>query len=327
MTPNASFTEIESLIRASKSILIASHMRPDADALGCTLAMALWVRSLGIEVAAWNQDGMPPKFRYLPESDLITVPAGKPRDFDLLIALDTSVKNRLGSVLDAAGTIDDSINIDHHVSNERYGGLNCIDASAPATGQILFEFFRACKVPLTPAIAGNLFAAISTDTGSFQYEGTSPHTFEVAAELVRAGVDVPALSISMYDSQPKRRLELLRHALNHCDFCCEDKAVSFSLSLKDIESMQVTAEDNEGIIDHLRAVDTVVAAVFFEELEDGKVRVSARSKDLRVDVCRVCQIFGGGGHALAAGARVRGTLEEVKEKFMKIVTDEIRSIN
>jgi len=327
MIPNASFTEIESLIRASKSVLIASHLRPDADALGCTLAMALWVRSLGIEVAAWNQDGMPPKFCYLPESDLITTPSEKSRDFDLLIALDTSVKNRLGSVLDAAGTINNSINIDHHVSNERYGGLNFIDASSPATGQILFDFFRACEVPLTPAIAGNLFAAISTDTGSYQYEGTSPHTFEVAAELVRAGVDVPALSISMYDSQPKRRLELLRHALNHCEFSCEDRAVSFSLTLQDIETMQVTAEDNEGIIDHLRAVDTVIAAVFFEELDDGKVRVSARSKDLRVDVCRVCQIFGGGGHALAAGARVRGTLEEVKEKFMKVVTDEIRSIN
>lgn len=326
MTPNNSFSEIESAIRSAGSVLVASHLRPDADALGCTIAMALWIRSLGIPVKAWNEDGMPEKFRYLPQASILTEPEADAPEFDLLVALDTSVKNRLGKVLDAAGSIGGIINIDHHVSNERYGGLNYIYPAAPATGQILFDFLRSCNAEISPDIASNLYAAISTDTGSFQYEGTTPHTFEVAAELIRCGVNVAQLSKSMYDSQPKRRLELLRHALNECRFSCEDKAVCFTLSLDQVELLGVTAEDNEGIIDHLRAVDTVVAAVFFEELPAGKIRVSARSKDPRLDVCKICQSFGGGGHPLAAGARIKGTLEEVREKFMKAVEEEIRGL-
>lgn len=323
MTPNVSFTEIESAIRSARSVLVASHLRPDADALGSTLAMTLWIQSLGIEVAAWNNDGMLNKFRYLPESDLVTVPQPGDRKFDLLVALDTSVQNRLGSVLDAAGEITDSINIDHHVSNERFGGMNYIDANAPATGEILADFFTAIGAEITPAMAANLFAAISTDTGSFQYQGTTPHTFEVAARLIRCGLDVGSFSRSMYEAVPKRRIELLRHALNAAEFSCGDRAVNFTLSLEDAKRMEVLPEDNEGIIDHLRAVDTVQVAVFFEELPEGKVRVSARSKNPKVDVCRICQQFGGGGHPMASGARLKGGLEESRAKFMKVVADEL----
>ena len=332
MIPNTSFNDIETTIRSAKSILVASHLRPDADALGCTLAMTLFIRSLGLdqEVVAWNEDGCPEKFRYLPENHLLSTPAASPakgRDFDLLIALDTSVNNRLGEVLDAAGSIGTSINIDHHVSNERYGALNYIDGAAPATGQILFDFFKSCHATITPAMAVNLYAAISTDTGSFQYRGTSPHTFEVAAELVRLGVKVAEISTAIYDSQPRRCLDLLRHALNQAVFSENDRAVSTTLTLADQAAMGLTAEDNEGLIDTLRAVDTVVCAVFFEELPEGKVRVSARSKDPRVDVCHICQAFGGGGHSLAAGARVKGTLAEVREKFMEMVNEEVAKLS
>jgi phosphoesterase RecJ-like protein len=323
MTPNATFSEIESAIRSAKSILVASHLRPDADALGSTLAMTLWIQSLGIEVAAWNEDGLLDKFRYLPESHLVTKPEPGQRKFDLLVALDTSVQNRLGKVLDAAGEIYESINIDHHVSNERFGGLNHINATAPATGEILADFFTSIGAEITPAMAGNLFAAISTDTGSFQYQGTTPHTFEVAAGLIRSGVQVAELSRAMYENMPRRRLELLRHALNDAVFIENDRVVSFALTMADATRLGVLPEDNEGIIDHLRAVNTVEVAVFFEELPEGKVRVSARSKDLRIDVCRICQQFGGGGHPLASGARIRGSLDEVREKFLKAVVDEL----
>jgi phosphoesterase RecJ-like protein len=103
--------------------------------------------------------------------------------------------------------------------------------------------------------------------------------------------------------------------------------VSFSLKQADVERLGVLPEDNEGIIDHLRSVDSVVAAVFFEELPDNKVRVSSRSKDRRVDVCKVCGVFGGGGHALAAGARMTGPLEEAAEKFLKVLIDEVERAN
>lgn len=324
---NATFSEIALALGPAKTVLVASHLRPDGDAFGSTIAFALWLQSLGKEVTAWNEDGMLEKFRYLPGADLVTKPSGAGRRFDAFVALDTSVKNRLGTVLEAIEEPATFINIDHHVSNVGYGSLNYIDSHSPATGQIVFEFLRDVGAEITPAIASNLFAAISTDTGSFQYPNTTSRTFEVGAELVRAGVNVGALSQAMYDSQPRRRLELLRHALNAAKFSADGRVVSFSLALDDVARLGVLPEDNEGIIDHLRSVDSVVAAAFFEELGGGKVRVSSRSKDRRVDVCKVCALFGGGGHALAAGARMGGTLAEVEEKFLQALTDEVRSID
>jgi len=323
----ASFAEIEAALAGAQEVLVASHLRPDADALGSTIAFALWLRSLGKSVSAWNEDGMLQKFRYLPGHEVVTVPDAVPRAFDAVVALDTSVKNRLGTVLEAISSTKVVINMDHHVSNGGYGDLNYIDPTAPATGQILFEFFQDRRVTITPEIASNLYAAISTDTGSFQYAGTDGRTFAAASALVEAGVDVAGLSREMYESQPRRRLELLRHALNEARFSCDGHLASFSLSLEKVDELGVLPEDNEGIIDHLRSVDGVVSAVFFEELPEGKVRVSARSKDPRVDVCEICGQFGGGGHPLAAGARMKGSLAEVEEKFLEAVCHEIRNRN
>jgi bifunctional oligoribonuclease and PAP phosphatase NrnA len=324
---NASFSQIAVAVESAESILVASHIRPDGDALGSTIAFSLWLMSLGKTVTAWNEHGVAHKFRYLPRHELIRLPDPHPRQFDVVVALDNSVRNRLGTVLDSVAFSQALINIDHHVSNERYGDLNYIDPSAPATGQIVYEFFRERNAPLSRDIATNLFAAISTDTGSFQYAGTDSRTFDAASALVAAGVDVAALSQEMYDTQPRRRLELLRHALNHARFSCDGHLASFSLSLAAVDQLGLLPEDNEGVIDHLRSVEGVVAAVFFEELPEGRVRVSARSKDLRVNVCEICKLFGGGGHPLAAGARVRGTIAEVEEKFLQAVCHEIHNRN
>jgi Exopolyphosphatase-related proteins len=324
---NCTFAEIEAALGGAQDILVASHVRPDGDALGCTIAFALWLKSLGKKVTAWNEEGVTQKFRYLPEHEIVTLPDAQPRTFDAVVALDNSVKNRLGTVWKSVASTKLLVNIDHHVSNEGYGDLNYIDPGAPATGQILFEFFRDRGVALTPAMAANLFAAISTDTGSFQYRGTDARTFRAAAGLIEAGVDVAEISRQMYESQPMRRLELLRYALNQARFSCDGHLVSFSLPLSAVEELGVLPEDNEGIIDHLRSVDGVVVAVFFEELADGMIRVSSRSKDERVDVCKICKQFGGGGHPLAAGARIQGSLAAVEEMFLEAVCHEIRNRN
>ncbi|MGH8047044.1 MAG: DHH family phosphoesterase [Chthoniobacterales bacterium] len=327
MSKDATFEEIARALEPAKTVLVASHLRPDGDALGSTIAFALWLKSIGKEVTAWNEDGMLDKFRYLPCADIVSQPEGTGRKFDAFVALDTSVKNRLGTVLAAIEEPAVFVNMDHHVSNGKFAALNYIDATSPATGEIVFEFLQSVGATITPEIADNLFAAISTDTGSFQYPNTTARTFRVAAALIEAGVNVGKLSQAMYDSQPRRRLELLRHALNEAKFCCDGKVASFSLTQADVVRLGVMPEDNEGIIDHLRSVDSVVAAVFFEELEDGKVRVSSRSKDRRVDVCKVCAVFGGGGHALAAGARMTGPISEAREKFLKILCDEVRALD
>jgi phosphoesterase RecJ-like protein len=176
---------------------------------------------------------------------------------------------------------------------------------------------------MTPEIAENLFVAISTDTGSFQYPNTTARTFEIAAELVHSGVNVGRVSQLLYETYPRRRIELLRELLGTMRFEGGGRVACFSLSLKMAKDLGVKPEDNEGLIDHLRAIQGVIVAVFFEELPDGKVRVSMRSKSEAADVAKIAQHFGGGGHTLAAGARVRGTLAEVEEKLLKVICDVI----
>lgn len=314
---DASFAEIGRVLREHNKFAVLSHVRPDGDALGSTLALALSLKGLGKEVRAWNEEGMLEKYNFLARAELLTQPPREPEDFDVVVALDTAVQNRLGTTTAAVRHAKLWINIDHHPSNPRYGDLVYIDPTAPATGQILFEFLTNQKFSITPEIAENLYAAISTDTGSFQYPNTTVRTFEIAAELVRCGVDVGRTSQLLYENFPRRRIELLRELLGTMRFACDGKLAWFSLSQAAALALGVLPEDNEGLIDHLRATRGVIVAIFFEELPDGKVRVSMRSKNEAVDVCAICTQFGGGGHVLAAGARVRGTLPEVEKRIVE----------
>jgi phosphoesterase RecJ-like protein len=319
----STFDEIGRVLREHQRFAILGHVRPDGDALGSQLALALSLQQLGKDVRVWNEDGMLEKYSFLPRAELLTKPPSTAEDVDVAVALDTAIQNRLGTALAAVGSAKVWINIDHHPSNPGYGDMVIVDPSAPATGEIIFNLIKSQGLPFNHDIAENLYAAISTDTGSFQYPQTSARTFEIAAELVRVGgLDVGEISQQLYENYPRRRLELLRELLRTMCFEVGGRAASFSLALRTAADLAVLPEDNEGLIDHLRAIRGVIVAVFFEELADGKVRVSMRSKDEAVDVCAICQKFGGGGHTLAAGARVRGSLAEVEAK----VLEEIREV-
>ncbi len=322
MKTNATLAEIADAIRAHDRFVVMSHVRPDGDALGCTLAMTHCLRQMGKQVTAWNEDGMLDKFRYLPGAELIQQPPAVPQEFEVAIALDTAVWNRVGTCFPAVKT-KLWINIDHHVTNDGYGDLAHIDATAPATGQILYELFRSQELPFTYAMADNLFVAISTDTGSFQYPSTTARTYEIGAELIKAGVNVGELSQKMYESYPRRRLELLRSLLNSLRFTAGDRCASFSLTQAAAQALGVLPEDNEGLIDHIRAVEGVVVAAFLEELPEGRVRISLRSKSPKVDVSKICGLFGGGGHTLAAGARLKATLAEAEDQVLSAIAHEL----
>lgn len=323
MTENASFAEIAELLRANQRFVVMSHVRPDGDALGCTLAMGLCLRQMGKDVTMWNEEGCLEKFRFLPHSDLVQRPPAEPQSFDVAIVLDTAVKDRVGTCLASVKHADTWINIDHHVSNPRFGDLNHIDSTAPAAGQILFELFRAAELPLTYEMADCLYVAISTDTGSFQYPSTTARTYEIGAELVRMGAKVGDLSQKLYESYPRRRLELLKALLNELRFTSNNRVASFALTQATSRALEVKPEDNEGLIDYIRAVQGVVVAAFFEELDDLRVRVSLRSKDPRADVCKIAQQFGGGGHTLAAGIRMAGPLPEAQQRVLQAIDESL----
>lgn len=319
MTVNSDFDTIGRVLREHRRFAILSHVRPDGDAIGSQIALALSLKQSGKEIRVWNEDGMLEKYSFVPCAEILTRPPTAPEDFDVAVALDTAIQSRLGNALPAIRSAQVWINIDHHQSNPRYGDLVYVDPSAPATGEIVFELIKSQGFALNREIAENLYVAISTDTGSFQYPNTTARTFEIAAELIRNGVDVGRVSQQLYENYPRRRIELLRTLLETMRFAPNGRVAWFSLNLTIAGRLAVTPEDNEGLIDHLRAVRGVVVAIFFEELIDGKVRVSMRSKSANVDVSVICQKFGGGGHPAAAGARVRGTLAEVEKNVTEAV--------
>ena len=326
MSTNCTLTQIAETLRAHQRFVVMSHLRPDGDAIGCEVALALCLKEMGKEVTVWNHDGPLEKLRFLPGFELIEKPSAEPLDFDLALALDTSTQPRLGDCPAAVRSAKLWINIDHHISNTGYGDMVYIDPHAPATGQILFELIRKEGLPLTAAIAENLWAAIATDTGSFQYSNTTARTFEICAELIAAGVNVGKISEHLFQTPPRRRLELLRALLNTMHFTGDGRVASFALTRATVAELGSGPEDTEGLIDTLRGTEGVQVAVFLEEMEEpaGRIRVSMRSKDPRYDVCKICAQFGGGGHTLAAGARIMGDIAAVEAKVLKAISDAIQ---
>ena len=329
MSSHATFQEIAEIFRSPQyqSYLVISHQRPDGDAIGSTLAVGLALRALGKDATMWNEDGLIRQYRFLPGSELLTKPEGELRRFDVVIAVDCATQARLGSPLNFIDPAHNPLwlNIDHHISNPGYGDLVHIEGKAPATGQVLAELFAEQQLPMNAEIAESLFVAISTDTGSFQYPSTTQDTFQVAANLIGTGLNVGEISRKTYDSLPLARLKLHIAVLNTLELHLRDHVAFLTLEKSVMEAIGASPDDTEGAINYVRALDTVMVAVFFEELGDGRVRLSMRSKDANVvNVSELAKTFGGGGHALAAGARIPGTLTEVKQLILNALQDAFR---
>ena len=237
---------------------------------------------------------------------------------DLTISCDAAARSRFSEKAGiACGGAGRWINIDHHISNTRYGDLNYVDDSSPATAQILYELMVDQDLPVDREICDNLYVGISTDTGSFQYPATTAKTYRIAASLIEYGIDIGFLNAMAYSNYPFRRTLLLRSLLNVLKLNCDGRVASWALSLETSLEIGVQPEDTDALIDHIRSIQGVMVAAFFEEAEGGFVRISLRSQDSRMDVGAICKVFGGGGHRLAAGARARGSLSEVETSVLK----------
>lgn len=327
MSQSSTFQEIGAWFDQYESFVLLSHVRPDGDAIGSQIALGFALEAAGKKVRLINEDGLPDNLAFMAGSERIETPPAEPIETDVVIALDTATKPRLGAnVLAAVGHCERWINIDHHKSNPGYGDLNHIDDSSPATGQILYNLITALDLPMPDETRDAMYVAVSTDTGSFQYPGTTVATYEMAADLTRRGLDVGKINSLTYDNHPMRRVELMRSLLNTLEVKAEGRLAHWELTWETVTRLELKPEDSEGLIDIVRAIQGVIVAVFFEELHDGKIRVSMRSKDRRIDACKVCMEFGGGGHSLAAGIRMPGPLSDAKEKVLAAVERELATL-
>ena len=236
----------------------------------------------------------------------IIQPPEKGRSFDCVIATDCASLERLGTAVDAITDRKLFINIDHHTSNTRYGDLNWIAAREPSTGELIFRLLKAANWPITPAISDCLFTAVSTDTGSFQYPTTRPATYHVAGELVKRGANLAKICDEVYQSYPLARVRLLRHVYNKFRLTHNNQIAYFWLKKADYARTGSDPSDSEGLIDHIRAIEPVILACVFEEIEPNLTRISLRSKNPKVDVNKVAQSVRGRWTSSRGGSAHRG---------------------
>jgi phosphoesterase RecJ-like protein len=306
------------ILRQSETFCIVGHVRPDGDCIGSQLGLALALRAEGKQVTVWNHDPIPQKYKFLNTEGLFEKPRSGEK-FDCVIATDCASFERLGKAGECVTNRKVFINIDHHESNTRYADINWVSPREPSTGELIFKLLKVARWPITRPIADQLFTAVSTDTGSFQYSNTRPGTFHVGAELVTRGANLAKICDEVYQSYPLSRARLLRHVYSTFRLTANDRIAWFWLKQKDFTRTGAESDDTEGLIDHIRAIAPVVVACVFEEVEPELTRLSLRSKSDKVNVSEICQQFGGGGHPAAAGARISGTPLAVQRKVIAAV--------
>jgi len=305
-------------IREANTICVVGHMRPDGDCIGSQLGLTLALRAEGKKAVCWNQDPIPAKYRFLdPGRDFEKPRSGE--EFDLVIATDCASFERLGRTGECIGRRKQLVNIDHHESNTRYGDVNWVSPREPSTGELIHRLLKTARWPITPHIADLLFTAVSTDTGSFQYANTLPGTFHVGAELVTRGANLARICNEVYQSFPLSRARLLKHVYSKFKLTHNDRLAYFWLKKADLARTGADTNDTEGLIDHIRAIEPVIVACVFEEVEPEVTRISLRSKSKDVNVSDICAQFGGGGHPAAAGARIAGRPMSIQRRVVAAI--------
>ena len=302
------------ILREGKTFWLASHVRCDGDGLGSLLALSLALRAEGKGVYPVNDGPLPGNLRFLP--GYASVSAQRPETLpDGVITLDVPVLERLGVVAEWIPPGTGIINLDHHVSNGRFGRVNIVEPGRSSTGELVYLLLREGKFPLNKEIATCLFTAIYTDTGRFSYSNTAPETMEIAAQLLRLGASVREVSKRTFESLKQGQLQLRARAIERLQVSEDGRIAWSTMRGSDLGEVGCAPGDAYDLIDLPRSLEGVEIALFFQE-EGGQVRVSLRSEG-EVDVAAVAADFGGGGHRNAAGCKVEGELGETVESLIR----------
>jgi len=292
-------------LRPANSVLLACHVRPDADALGSLLGLALGLEQLGKQVTAASADGVPALYRFLPGWErVVSTAAGR---WDVAVGLDCDGSDRLGPLEPVLLAQPLVVDMDHHTGPDRFGQVQCVDPTAAATGELVYELLTELGAPLTREVAVNLQAALVTDTGSFRFPNVGPNVLRIAAALVEAGAHPTPIYEAVYGTRPFGAGQLLGRLLAEAGRSDDGRVVWGALSAADFRAAGVDSGVTEGFVDQLRMTEGAEVACFFREEADGLVRVSLRSRG--ANVARVAERFGGGGHVPAAGCTVPGPLD------------------
>jgi bifunctional oligoribonuclease and PAP phosphatase NrnA len=302
---------IKERLDKSKNIVIASHIRPDGDAIGSLLGLGLALRDAGKSVQMVLVDGVSSSFRHLDGSELIV--KGPTAEHDTFITVDSADFKRVGNAFENFGQPD--INIDHHKTNEHFGKLNLIEAEEVATAAILARYLPQWGYKITKPIAAALLTGIITDTLGFRTANTNPSALRLCAMLMETGVDMPDLYMR---SLVKKTFPAARYwgaGLSHLEQ--KNGIVWATLTLDDRKKSGYGGNDDADLVNMISAIEGNKVGMIFVEQSDNHVKVSWRALESGIDVSQVAKHFSGGGHAAAAGADIPGALNEVQPLVLK----------
>jgi phosphoesterase RecJ-like protein len=311
--------EVLQALERAERVAIVSHRDPDGDTIGSALALALALEPLGKRVTVHCADPVPDMLRFLAGSDRFT-PELPAADVQVVVTVDLGDVSRAKLALRPGTEI---VNIDHHASNTRFGTIDWVDPTSAATGEMVARVIDALGANWTPAMATAILLAIMTDTGSFQFPSTDPRVLELAARLIARGADLPAITFNVFRSRRFEAMKLWGVAFARIERDLDGRLVWTHVTRADLERAGAREEDVSGLIEQIARSTGMRVAVLFNAAAADEVRLSCRTSPFEpvVDASALMGKFGGGGHARAAGAIVRGTLDEVRAR----VLDEARS--
>lgn len=302
-------------IKKAERIAILTHENPDGDAIGSSLAMYMALQKMGKKADLIIPE-LPKAYRFLPRVEDVKK-EGSSEPYDLAIALDAATIKMLNGWSNYFETAKVKVVIDHHGTNTMYGDYNYVNPASPACAQILITILEYFEVEIDKEIGTCILTGIITDTGGFQYQSTTPETFEFAAELLKKGVNVSNVYKKVMNTKTRANFELRKRAIERMEFVEDGKISITYITMQDQEEVGAESGDHEGIVEEGRAIEGVEVSIFLRETEKG-YRASLRSNEY-VNVSDVCLMFGGGGHLHAAGCTISQNLEQVKEKLINQV--------
>src|SRR5256712_2700580 len=316
-------SQVVELIEKKDRFAITSHVRPDGDGLGSSLGLFWLLKSLNKDVEVIMRDPAPHSYQQLPGAGAIRVTPAVDRPYDAVFVIECSD-------IDRPGLIDLEkqfvVNIDHHSTTALFGAINWIDSTASAVGEMIYNLCKATGVRVTKEIAECVYTALITDTGSFHYSNTTERTFKVASELVRSGVKPAKTAEAVFASYPWSRIRLMGEVLSSAKRDSSGRVASLQLSLEMQNRSGASDEDADGFVNYPLTVGEVEAVALLKECAPGVYRTSLRSKG-DVNVARVAEMFGGGGHRNAAGCTLKGTWEETEQRIVGLLRDAVERAN
>ncbi len=313
-------------LKNSRTILVASHANPDGDAVGALLAIGLALKAMNKGVCIYNQSAIPAIYRFLPSVSAIGQTVPMPAEFDSVVILDCGSIERIGDVASEIRNAPLIINIDHHVTNTRFGHMHLIDANACATAEIIYRLIKDLPIKIDCAMATAIYTGILTDTGSFRFSNTNQAAFAICAEMMEYGANPYKVAQFVYGHYSLGRIKLLNLALDSLEISPNGKMSIMSLTQSMLKETDTQAEDIDGIINYARRIEDVKVTALIHEMGtnsatsidgDTSYHVSLRS-DGSVNVARIAAQFGGGGHASAAGFSAVANLTDLKSQIINL---------